>query len=84
MAIDASQSSFQFYSSGIYSDSKCSTTMLDHSATIVGFDSLGEGQDYYIVKNSWGTSWGDQGYFWIARNKNNMCGIANMASYPTV
>ncbi|CAH1227257.1 CTSV [Branchiostoma lanceolatum] len=81
VAIDASHPSFQLYHSGVYEEPNCSTTMLDLSALVVGYGTSG-GKPYWLVKNSFGTSWGDHGYIMISRNNNNMCGIASQASYP--
>lgn len=87
VAIDGEQSSFQFYSSGVYDEPKCSTQYISHSFVLVGYDTYENGtvsKDYYIAKNSWGDKWGMKGYVWMSRNKNNQCGIANIPSYPTV
>merc|ERR1712048_1308070 len=80
VAIEADQSSFQYYSSGVLTGS-CGTS-LDHGVLAVGFGTSG-GTDYWKVKNSWGTSWGMNGYVLIERGVNK-CGIASEPSYPTV
>ncbi|CAF0984938.1 unnamed protein product [Rotaria sordida] len=87
VAVDASHSSFQFYSSGVYDEPQCSSTNIDHSFILVGYDTFKNStvkKDYYIAKNSWGDAWGDKGYIWMSRNKHNQCGIANIGSYPLV
>jgi len=79
IAIEADQSSFQFYKSGVFTG-PCGQ-QLDHGVLLVGSGSDG-GQDYWRVKNSWGASWGDHGFIRMIRGRN-MCGLSNMASYPT-
>lgn len=86
VAIEADTRYFQLYSSGILNTAACGTE-LDHGVLVVGYGSEA-GTDYWIVKNSWGDSWGEDGYIRIARSDSTddegICGIAMTPSFPTV
>jgi C1A family cysteine protease len=86
VAIEADTRYFQSYSGGVLDASTCGTT-LDHGVLVVGYGTE-NGQKYWLVKNSWGTTWGDAGYIKILRsdstNDAGICGIAMDPSFPTV
>merc|ERR1712110_909356 len=83
VAIEADQSSFQLYKSGVLTGT-CGS-QLDHGVLAVGYGTTGS-TDYWKVKNSWGTSWGEAGYGLLLRGKGGQgqCGILGDASYPQV
>ncbi|XP_061456725.1 procathepsin L-like [Rhineura floridana] len=78
VAVDASD--FQFYHQGIYSNSKCGT-QLNHAVLAIGYCTDVQQGPYWILKNSWGPTWGENGYMRLAKGFN-LCGVANAASYP--
>ncbi|XP_049383968.1 cysteine protease XCP2-like [Solanum stenotomum] len=86
VGIDGTSADFQLYRGGIY-DGSCSSSPddLSHGVLIVGYGSEGD-DDYWIIKNSWSTSWGVEGYGYIRRNSDlpyGVCAINSLASYPT-
>lgn len=81
VAIQANHLSFQLYKRGVYSGN-CGTN-LDHGVLAVGYGKS-DGKPYYKVKNSWGASWGNQGFIFIQRTGDGKgkCGIQMAASFP--
>ena len=86
VGIEANSMTLQLFKSGVIT-ADCGT-QLDHGVLIVGYDKTPKGQEYWIVKNSWGPQWGLGGYFHVAIGSHNggagLCGINMMASYPTL
>jgi len=85
VAIEADKMVFQLYNGGIISKSSCGTN-LDHGVLVVGYGT-DAGQDYWLLKNSWGPTWGESGFFRIARDMKTegpgICGLQEEPSYPT-
>ena len=77
--------SFLYYKSGIYSDTACSLYRgkYDHAVNIVGYGTSANGINYWIVRNSWGTSWGQSGYIFMQRNTLSNCGIGAYVVFGT-
>ena len=80
--------SFYYYSSGVYYDPDCSSSSVNyqggHAVVVVGYGTDPTLGDYWIMRNSWGTGWGQAGHFLMARNRGNICGLATKATYPTI
>ena len=92
IAIEADQSSFQLYKSGVFTG-KCGTN-LDHAVALVGYGTM-NGLDYYLLRNSWGESWSENGYMMIGKGNDpatgkpynggaGQCGLLLEASYPVM
>jgi len=81
VAVEADKSAWQHYSSGVMDSEACGTS-LDHGVLAVGFDTEGA---YWIVKNSWGATWGEAGYIRLgmtSSNRHGICGVLSQPSYP--
>jgi len=76
---------FRFHNSSVYYGTDCKSDFKsgNHGVAVVGYGTE-DGKDYWLVKNSWGSDWGEEGYIKMARNKNNNCGIAIDACYAVV
>mmetsp|Transcript_14568 Transcript_14568/g.50760 ORF Transcript_14568/g.50760 Transcript_14568/m.50760 type:complete len:571 (-) Transcript_14568:145-1857(-) len=85
VSIDASHPSFGFYTSGTYYEPACGNAPadLDHAVLAVGYGTDDDGQAYFIVKNSWSTHWGSDGYIHMSAKDNN-CGVATFPTYPVL
>jgi len=81
VGIDASHPSFAFYNQGVYYEPQCGSGIfsLDHAVLAVGYGEL-NGEKYWLVKNSWSTYWGNNGYVLMSQRDNN-CGVATAATY---
>lgn len=83
VSIEADRAVFQNYASGIFNSTACGTN-LDHAVIVVGWGTSGS-TEYWTVRNSWGTSWGERGYIRIAITSGaGICGVQMQPLYPSV
>ncbi|XP_060600221.1 procathepsin L-like [Ruditapes philippinarum] len=84
---DDDADTFRLYSNGVYNNPKCKNEIidLDHALLLVGYGITDEDQPYWLLKNSYGVDWGEEGYLRMIRKEDeNTCGIATFAMYPTL
>ena len=84
VTVDADSTYFRNYSSGVITSTECGSK-LDHAIAAVGYGTDSDGNDYYLVRNSWGSSWGDKGYLKIGRNGDGygICGIQEISVWAS-
>ena len=84
VAIAADCINFQLYSEGVFDGEGCDPQDLDHGVAVVAFDTDADsGLDYFVVRNSWGTSWGNEGYIWFQRG-TNVCGVSSEPRFAVI
>ncbi len=84
VSIDAETAYFQTYKSGVLTDATACGVNIDHAVLAVGYGVSGS-TNYWLVKNSWSSSWGEQGYVKIAAQEGfGVCGVQSGPLYPTV
>jgi C1A family cysteine protease len=83
VSIEADQTLFQNYESGIFDSELCGTT-LDHAVIVVGWG-VTDSVEYWTIRNSWGATWGEKGYIRMAiTDGSGICGVQIQPLYPTV
>lgn len=82
VAVEAYRPVFQFYKEGVITSKSCGQRQ-NHGVVAVGYDKDSNGQEFFVVRNSWGTDWGENGYLKISTSSDNICGILSNPSYPT-
>ena len=83
VSIEADRSVFQQYTSGVFDSAQCGTRT-DHATLVVGYASDSDGE-YWIMKNSWGTFWGESGYMRLRiQDGVGVCAIQSSPVYPTL
>jgi len=84
IVVDSGGIDWQLYQGGIAHPRDCSSDTLNHAVLLVGYGTDEEtGEDYWIIRNSWGSWWGENGYMKLARNSGNMCGVASLGNFVT-
>jgi C1A family cysteine protease len=84
VTIQSASEVFRFYESGVITDESCGTS-LDHAVAAVGYGTDENGVDYYLIRNSWGSEWGDHGHVKIGRNGDGygICGVQEISVWAT-
>jgi cathepsin L len=83
ISLDFNHESFMRYSRGVYYDDDCSNVNMEHSALLVGYGS-DKGEDFWIVKNSFGESWGEKGFIRMAMSRGGNCGVSSYPIFPII